>query len=141
MIQEQLKKIEGRFDEIIGKTPHDSRLLEVSGRKICALCGHPFKGDKVVEELRTFLRTSALELVKSVLSQEIERLEKNKRKLPYKPKSPFQGESVDFHLKTYGHLPSRGCCEFDQYTEEQVENYNSALSSSIASLQEIIKIK
>ena len=94
-----------------------------------------------LKEHKNFLRTSALELVKSVLSQEIERLEKNKRKLPYKPESPFQGESVDFHLKTYGHLPSRGCCEFDQYTEEQVENYNSALSSSIASLQEIIKIK
>jgi len=126
MIQEQLNKIEKDFDEKFASATDAI---------------YDYVGGGLTPQIHDFLRTSAIELVKSVLSQEIERLEKNKRKLPYKPKSPFQGESVDFHLKTYGHLPSRGCCEFDQYTEEQVENYNSALSSSIASLQEIIKIK
>lgn len=50
-------------------------------------------------------------------------------KLPYsyKIKSPFSSEGVDYHLKTYGHLPSAGCCRYDQYSDEETDIYNKAI--------------
>ena len=59
MIQEQLKKIEKEFDE---------RFTE---SEFCFGIGKIRR-----QEIADFLRTSALELVKNVVEQEIERLEK-----------------------------------------------------------------
>ena len=61
----------------------------------------------------------------------------NAFKLPYtyKRQSPFLGESVDFHLKTYGHLPDRGCCRFNQLTDEETDVYNQALDDILDSFE------
>ena len=94
MLQEKLEKIEKEFDE---KIPIDKL-----NRCIASLA-------------KQFLRTSAIELVKSVISQEIERLEKSKREIIFK-------DTMD-----------------RPFTSKTNQTWNQALSSSIASLQEIIK--
>jgi CRISPR/Cas system endoribonuclease Cas6 (RAMP superfamily) len=64
-----IEKIEKKYNKLIGKTPHDSRLIEITGRKLCALCGHPFKGDKVVEEIRTLLISSHTSFIQNLIQR------------------------------------------------------------------------
>lgn len=47
------------------------------------------------------------------------------REIPYERRSPFPSESVDHHLKAYGHLPEPGCCKYDQYPIEDVLPWNA----------------
>lgn len=47
---------------------------------------------------------------------------------PYERKSPFPNESVDYHLKSYGHLPQIGCCRNDQLPKESINGANHALA-------------
>lgn len=65
------------------------------------------------------------------LREEIVKLEFEKLPYPYVCKSPFPGEGVDFHLKTYGHLPYFGCCKYDQLTKEETDIHNQALQTII----------
>ena len=74
------------------------------------------------------------------LRSEIEKLEGEKLPYPYVCKSPFPGEGVDFHLKTYGHLPYFGCCKYDQLTKDETDVYNQALTSIITRYKEELKV-
>jgi len=75
--------------------------------------------------------------ITTLIEKQRKEIEGLKRKLPYENKSPFPGESVEHHLRTYGHLPEEGCCENDQYTKEQCKDFNEALDQvlSLKSLQ------
>ena len=131
MIQEQLKKIEERF------TKEYKNSLSYEERKV---------------EMMNFLRTSAIELVKSVQKETAEKIEEVF--LKYYPPIKCVGKPIkdDGVMQTYRCLHCKNewteadttpdCpLSFDSTAQRTRQEILVALSSSITSLQEIIKEK
>ena len=110
------KAIEEGFDALIGEVP-PTAIMQKYGKEFCVMCGHPTKADKVVLELKSFNRTSALALLESVK----ESIKGDICNVPPKPK------------------PQKKITE--QYVNELILycgrfNYNKALSDILASLEQ-----
>ena len=84
-----------------------------------------------VDTICEFLRQQLQKAREDWLEEQITALEFEKLPYPYVCKSPFPSEGVDFHLKTYGHLPDFRCCKYDQLTREETDVYNNALQTII----------